>query len=136
MSSSNTMKPPSTETLRTMDAGDVYVPADAGYGPARRARDLAVDQRLAVVVLAESAVDTARTVRFARSQGMRIAPQATGHGALPVELLEGAMLDPLRLGRPVRSLSLGWHRDRVRRPGGGHRLVFAARCVAFVNGRG
>ena len=78
MSSSNTMKPPSTETLRTMDAGDVYVPADAGYGPARRARDLAVDQRLAVVVLAESAVDTARTVRFARSQGMRIVPRPPG----------------------------------------------------------
>jgi FAD/FMN-containing dehydrogenase len=92
MSSPDTMSPPSTETLRAMVAGDVFVPADAGYDRARRAWGLAVDQRPAVVVCAESAVDIARAVRFARSQGMRIAPQGTGHGALPLELLDGEML--------------------------------------------
>jgi FAD/FMN-containing dehydrogenase len=75
-----------------MVTGDVFVPADVGYDQARRAWDLAVDQRLDVVVFAQSAVDIVRAVRFARSQGMRIAPQGTGHGALPLELLEGAML--------------------------------------------
>jgi FAD/FMN-containing dehydrogenase len=75
-----------------MVAGDVFVPDDEGYDDARRAWDLAVDQRPAVVVFAESVVDVVRAVRFARSHGMRIAPQGTGHGALPLEQLEGAML--------------------------------------------
>jgi len=43
-------------------------------------------------VVAESAADVVQAVRFARSRGMRIAPQGTGHGSEPLEPLEGAML--------------------------------------------
>jgi len=50
------------------------------------------DQRPAVVVFAQSAADVSQAVRFARSQGMRIAPQGIGHGSEPLEPLEGAML--------------------------------------------
>jgi FAD/FMN-containing dehydrogenase len=78
--------------LRTAVAGDVFTPADRGYDEARRAWNLATDERPAVVVVAESAADTVRAVRFARSRGMRIAPQGTGHGSEPLEPLEGAML--------------------------------------------
>ena len=92
MSTSRTITRPSLETLKSMIGGDVLVPGDDGYDGARRPWDLAVDQRPAAVVLAESVVDVTRAVRFARSQGMRIAPQSTGHGSLPLELLEGAML--------------------------------------------
>jgi FAD/FMN-containing dehydrogenase len=77
--------------LRSTIAGDVFVPGDAGYDEARRTF-LTTDQRPSVVVLAESATDVVRAVQFARSQGMRIAPQSTGHGAVPLEPLEGAML--------------------------------------------
>ena len=82
----------SVETLSAMLAGDVFVPDDEGYDDARRAWNLAVDQRPAVVVFAESVVDVVRAVRFARSHDLRIAPQGTGHGALPLGQLEGAML--------------------------------------------
>src|ERR1700759_5444543 len=92
MNTSETIAPSSLETLRAMVAGDVFVAGDGGYDQARRAWDLLVDQRPAVVVYGESAVDVVRAVRFARLQGMRIAPQSTGHGAGPVERLEGAML--------------------------------------------
>jgi FAD/FMN-containing dehydrogenase len=92
MSTSNTIPGSSLQTLTAMVAGDVFVPDDEGYDDARRAWDLAVDQRPAVVVFAESVVDVVRAVRFARSHGMRIAPQGKGHGALPLEQLEGAML--------------------------------------------
>jgi hypothetical protein len=34
----------------------------------------------------------ARAVKFARAQGIRIAPQGTGHGSLSLEPLEDAML--------------------------------------------
>jgi hypothetical protein len=92
MKTSNTIPGASVETLMAMVTGAVFVPDDEGYDDARRAWNLAVDQRPAVVVFAESAVDVARAVRFARSHGMRVAPQGTGHGALPLEQLEGAML--------------------------------------------
>jgi FAD/FMN-containing dehydrogenase len=92
MNTSETITPPSLDTLKAMVAGDVFAPRDGSYDEARRAWDLAVDQRPAVVVYAESAVDVVRAVRFARSQGMRIAPQSTGHGIGPLERLDGAML--------------------------------------------
>ena len=80
------------ETLRAAISGDVFVPGDDGYDEARRAWNLTEDQRPAVVVVPESAAEVARAVRFARAQGMRIAPQTTGHGAAPLEPLDGAML--------------------------------------------
>jgi FAD/FMN-containing dehydrogenase len=92
VNSSNTITRPSRETLSAMVAGDVFIPGDDGYDQARRAWDLAAEQRPAVVVFAESVVDVVRAVRFAASEGMRVAPQGTGHGALPLELLDGAML--------------------------------------------
>jgi FAD/FMN-containing dehydrogenase len=80
------------EALRAALAGQVFVPGEAGYDRARQAWNLAVDQRPAVVVEAGSAADVAQAVRFARAHGMRIAPQGTGHGAGPLEPLDGAML--------------------------------------------
>jgi FAD/FMN-containing dehydrogenase len=80
------------ETLRAAISGDVFVPGDDGYDEARRAWNLAEDQRPAVVVFPGSAAEVADSVLFARSHGMRIAPQATGHGAAALEPLDGAML--------------------------------------------
>jgi FAD/FMN-containing dehydrogenase len=100
MTTIDSIAPSSVDTLRAMVGGDVFAPGDQGYDQARRAWDLAAEQRPAVVVFAESVVDVVRAVRFARSHGMRIAPQGTGHGALPLELLEDAML--LRTSRMRR----------------------------------
>jgi FAD/FMN-containing dehydrogenase len=91
MTTSNPMAGRGLETLRTATNGDVFVPGDR-YDEARLAWNLATDERPAVVVVAESAADVVQAVRFARSRGMRIAPQGTGHGSEPVEPLEGAML--------------------------------------------
>jgi FAD/FMN-containing dehydrogenase len=88
MSTSSVIAGRATEALRAAIAGDVFVPGEQ----ARRAWNLAIDQRPAAVVFAESATDVARAVRFARAQGMRIAPQGTGHGSEPLEPLEDAML--------------------------------------------
>jgi UDP-N-acetylenolpyruvoylglucosamine reductase len=80
------------ELLRAGIAGDVYLPGDEGYDEARQAWNLASDQRPSMLVMAESAVDVVKAVRFARVQGMRVAPQGTGHGSGAVEPLDGAML--------------------------------------------
>jgi FAD/FMN-containing dehydrogenase len=78
------------------------VPGEAGYDEARRAWNLAVDQRPAIVVEAGSAADVAQAVGYARAHGMRIAPQGTGHGAGPLEPLDGAMLLRTTRMRQVR----------------------------------
>jgi FAD/FMN-containing dehydrogenase len=80
------------EALRAAVAGQVFVRGQAGYDQARQAWNLAVDERPSVVVVAESAADVVKAVRYAHGHGMRIAPQGTGHGAAPLEPLDGAML--------------------------------------------
>src|SRR6516225_4920070 len=92
MSITDTLASRDLEALPAAIAGQVFVPGEAGYDRARQAWNLAVDQRPAVVVEAGSAADVAQAVRFARAHGMRIAPQGTGHGAGPLEPLDGAML--------------------------------------------
>ena len=67
--------------LRKELAGDAFGPSDPGWDDARRPWNLAVDQRPAAVVYAESADDVAAVVRFAAASGLRVAPQGTGHGA-------------------------------------------------------
>ena len=92
MTIKNTIADRDLEALRAALAGQVFVAGQAGYDQARQAWNLAVDQRPSVVVEAGSAADVAQAVRYARARGMRIAPQGTGHGAAPLEPLDGAML--------------------------------------------
>lgn len=78
--------------LRSTILGDVYVPGDEAYDQARQAWNLYADQHPSVIVMAESAVDVVKAVDFARAEGLRIAPQGTGHGASSVGDLQGSML--------------------------------------------
>jgi FAD/FMN-containing dehydrogenase len=80
------------EALRGAITGQAFVPGQAGYDQTRQTWNLTVDERPSVVVVAESASDVVQAVRFARTNQMRIAPQGTGHGAAPLEPLDGAML--------------------------------------------
>ena len=92
MTTTNAIAGRDLETLRTAITGDVFTPSEVGYDEARQAWNLTTDERPAVVVMAGSAADVVQAVRFARSRGMRIAPQGTGHGSEPLEPLEDAML--------------------------------------------
>jgi hypothetical protein len=90
------------EALRSALTGQVFTPDEVGYDQARQAWNLAVDQRPAVVVEARSAADVTQAVRYAHAHRMRIAPQGTGHGAEPLEPLDGAMLLRTTRMRQVR----------------------------------
>jgi hypothetical protein len=92
MNHHNTIARPTAAGLRSTIAGEAFFPGDAGYDDARRAWNLQADLHPAAVVIAESAADTAMAVRFARSHGMRIAPQGTGHGATALQSLDDVML--------------------------------------------
>ncbi|HEY1367930.1 MAG TPA: FAD-binding protein [Gaiellaceae bacterium] len=83
---------PDVHALRARVAGRVAVPGDEDWDAARQAWNLAVDQRPALVVLAESAEDVVETVRFAADNGFRVAAQGTGHNASPLGDLSDTVL--------------------------------------------
>jgi FAD/FMN-containing dehydrogenase len=85
----------------------LVLPHEPNWNEARRAWNLAVDQRPAAVALPESAEDVAAVVRWARARGLRIAPQGTGHAAgamgslahtvlVKTERMRGVEIDPER----------------------------------------
>jgi FAD/FMN-containing dehydrogenase len=80
------------DTLPSALAGDVALPGDESWDGARQAWNLAVDQHPAAVVHAEDADDVARVVDYARKRGMRVAAQATGHGAGAIGALDETIL--------------------------------------------
>jgi hypothetical protein len=83
---------PELDSLRSRIAGDIVAPGDDGFDAARQAFNLALDQRPALVALPESDLDVVEIIRFARSAGLRLAPQGTGHGASSLEDLGDAIL--------------------------------------------
>lgn len=80
------------QSLRSRCAGIVVAPADPGWDEARQAWNLTVDQHPVAVVVPESADDLARVMAFARSSGLRVAPQTTGHNAGPLGDLDATIL--------------------------------------------
>jgi hypothetical protein len=103
---------PGVAGLQSRIAGQVVTASDPGWDEARLAWNLAVDQRPAAVVLAESATDILETVRFARDNGYRIAPQGTGHGASALSLETDTILVKTARMRGV-SVDAGARRARA-----------------------
>ena len=82
----------SPSRLTSAPPGKVVVPEDVRFGEARRAWNLAIDQRPAAVTFPESPQDVAAAVLFARESGLRVAAQGTGHSAGPLGSLEDTIL--------------------------------------------
>jgi FAD/FMN-containing dehydrogenase len=78
--------------LRDRLEGTVVLPGEAAWDEARQAWNLAVDQRPSLVALPRCAADVQALVDFARSHGLRVAMQGTGHNAAPMGPLDGTML--------------------------------------------
>ena len=73
-------------------AGRVATPSDSDWDTARAAWNLAADQNPVAVAFAESADDVAKVVSFAAQNGLKVAGQGTGHGAVALEPLDGTIL--------------------------------------------
>jgi hypothetical protein len=80
------------EDLQVRLRGEVVGPSDATWDQARQAWNLAVDQRPALVAFPETADDVVAIVGYARENGLRVAPQGTGHNAGPIASLEDTIL--------------------------------------------
>ena len=70
----------------------LITPDDARYDEARLAFNVAVDQRPAAVVIAQSVDEVIEAVTYARDNGLRVAPQTTGHNAGAIATLEDTIL--------------------------------------------
>jgi FAD/FMN-containing dehydrogenase len=79
-------------TLAATLVGDVVAPGDKEYDLARRAWNLAVDQRPALVAFPADAADVVAVMDFAQARGLRVAPQGTGHNASPLPRLDDVIL--------------------------------------------
>jgi len=80
------------DALRASLGGKVSAAGDPGWDIARQSFNLGLDQRPALVAVSADANDVARVVRFASQRGLRVAAQATGHGASPLGDLGGTIL--------------------------------------------
>jgi FAD/FMN-containing dehydrogenase len=83
---------PALSRLAASLRGDVVSPADAEWDLARRAWNLAADQRPTLVALPADAADVVAIVDFARANGLKVAPQGTGHNATAIASLEDTIL--------------------------------------------
>jgi len=70
----------------------IVLPHDPSWDDARLAWNLSADQQPAAVALPETAEDVQAVVRWSRKRGLRIAPQGTGHNALPLGSLAHTVL--------------------------------------------
>jgi FAD/FMN-containing dehydrogenase len=73
-------------------AGRLLVHPGDGWDAARTAWNLAVDQRPAAVAFPETAEDVVAIVEYAKTRGLRVAPQGTGHSASAIASLERTVL--------------------------------------------
>src|SRR3954454_9528655 len=73
-------------------AGRIATPNDSDWDQARTAWNLSADQSPRAVAFVERADDVVKTVRFATANGLRVAGQGTGHGAVALRSLEGTIL--------------------------------------------
>jgi UDP-N-acetylenolpyruvoylglucosamine reductase len=93
--------------------GDVHVPGDPGYDSGRAVFNITVDQRPAAIVEPRSAEEVATVIRFAAAEGLRAAPQRTGHNAAPLGPLEESILlktnrlDRVCIDAPARRARVG-----------------------------
>ena len=83
--------------MTTQTAIDLITPGDAGWDAARTPWHLLADQRPALVAQPSDAADVAEAVRYARTHGLRVVAQGTGHGAYALGPLDDTLL--LRTGR-------------------------------------
>jgi FAD/FMN-containing dehydrogenase len=80
------------DDLRQRVRGEILSASDPGWDAARQAWNLVADQRPVLVALPEDAADIAAVVAYARDNGMRVAPQGTGHNAAPLRWDEDTVL--------------------------------------------
>jgi FAD/FMN-containing dehydrogenase len=100
------------DELSARMTGRVVTPSDPDWDTARQAFNLRMDVRPAAVALPRDVRDVMAAVGYARANGLRVAPQATGHNAGPLGALDDTLLVDVRELQEV-SIDRGARRVRV-----------------------
>jgi UDP-N-acetylenolpyruvoylglucosamine reductase len=104
------------DSLDRAIAGRAVAPDAPDWDAVRLGWNLAVDHRPAAIALPESAADVATVVDFARTNGLRVAPQGTGHNA---HNLEGRLDDTVLVKTSrMRDVQIDPSRRRARAEAG------------------
>ena len=98
--------------LSAQMTGRVVAPSDPDWDATRQVFNLATDLRPAAVALPRDVDDVTVAVEYAGANGLRVAPQATGHNADALGSLEDALLVDVRELQDV-SIDPGARRVRV-----------------------
>jgi hypothetical protein len=106
------MRTTETEEARNVKNELIVLPHDPNWNQARLAWNLSADQQPAAVALPETSEDVQAVVRWARERGLRVAPQGTGHNALPLGSLAHTVLLKTERMRGVE-IDPAAHRARV-----------------------
>src|SRR4051794_20627875 len=91
--------------------GRVVVPSDPAWAGARHSFNLALDLQPAAVAFPRDESDVVAVVDYARDNGLRIAPQATGHNPGPLGSLDETILVDVS---ELQSVSIDPAAQRVR----------------------
>jgi FAD/FMN-containing dehydrogenase len=105
------LSPISTHALTDRFTGRIVLPTDAEWATSRHAFNTALDLQPTIVAFPRSARDVSVIVDFAREEGLRIAPQATGHNPAPYGHLAGHVLVDVS---ELQEVSIDAARRRVR----------------------
>ena len=92
MATTHTTSSVDVEALRHAMCGSVLAPGDEGWDEARTPWNVAFDQQPALIVVPANSADVQAVVRFALANGLRLAPQGTGHGVASLGDVSDAVL--------------------------------------------
>jgi FAD/FMN-containing dehydrogenase len=99
----------SVRRFRSRIGGEVILPSDRGYESARLLYNRRFDSRPVAIVRASSEADVARTIEFARTNGIGLAVRSGGHSYIGASGGSGLVLD-LRSMSGVAPLGGPWFR--------------------------
>ena len=99
------------ETLSAQMSGRVVTPSDPDWDATRQVFNMATDLRPTAVALPHDVRDVVAAVDYARTNGLRVAPQATGHNADAHGALDEALLVDVR---ELQEISIDVDARRVR----------------------
>ena len=98
--------------LSAQMTGRVVTPSDPDYDAVRQVFNLTADLHPAAVALPRDASDVIAAVDYARANGLRVAPQATGHNGAAFGSLDDALLVDVRELQEI-SIDIAARRVRV-----------------------
>ena len=89
------------ETLRKSFRGQILLPEDAGYDPARAVWNAMIERRPAIIARCKGTADVMDAVRFARAHGLPVSIRGGGHNVAGHAVCDGGLMIDLTLMRAV-----------------------------------